>query len=74
MVDAVSDKFSAAFTEFKKSMVEEIERQTSLQKTSQGQNLEWLAEQYIQLSQKVKAKSVIVTRELAEMIELFKSF
>jgi hypothetical protein len=40
MVDAVSDKFSAAFTEFKKSMIEEIERQTSLQKTSQEDKLE----------------------------------
>jgi hypothetical protein len=41
MVDAVSDKFSSALTEFKKSMFEEIERQTYLQKTSHGEKLEW---------------------------------
>jgi hypothetical protein len=36
--------------------------------------LAWQVEEYIKLSEKVKAKSVIVTRELAEMGDLFKAF
>ena len=65
-----SDKFRAAFNEFNKSMVEEIERQIQ----HQGEKLAWQIEEYIKLSEKVKAKSVIVTRELAEMGDLFKAF
>jgi hypothetical protein len=36
--------------------------------------LEWQAEEYIELSFKVKAKSVVVVKELAEMADMFKVF
>ncbi len=70
MVEAASDKFKAAFIEFNKSMVEEIERQTQ----SQTENLKLQAEEYIELSHKFKAKSLVVTTEMAEMGDLFKAF
>ena len=70
MVEAASDKFKAAFIEFNKSMVEEIERQTQ----SQTENLKLQAEEYIELSHKFKAKSLVVTTEISEMGDLFKAF
>ena len=51
-------------------MVEEIERQTK----SQGEKLEWQADQYIELALRIKTKSAVVTRELAEMGDLFRAF
>jgi hypothetical protein len=61
-----SEEFIAAMGEFYRSMMQEIETKTN--------RCAEQAEECIELQSKIKVKSAVVTRELAEMANIFRDF